>query len=41
MNKQGLVKAVAEKTEFSQENAEKFLNGFVKVIAKVLRKVTT
>ncbi|GHU20050.1 DNA-binding protein HU-beta [Alphaproteobacteria bacterium] len=36
MNKHDLVKAIAEKTEFSQENAEKFLNGFVKVISKSL-----
>ncbi|GHU20854.1 hypothetical protein FACS189472_12900 [Alphaproteobacteria bacterium] len=36
MNKQGLVKAVAEKTEFSQGNVEKFLDGFMKVVSEIL-----
>ncbi|GHT94554.1 transcriptional regulator [Alphaproteobacteria bacterium] len=36
MNKQGLVKAIAEKTEFSQGDVGKFLNGFMKVVSETL-----
>ncbi|GHT97614.1 DNA-binding protein HU-beta [Alphaproteobacteria bacterium] len=38
MNKHDLMKAIAEKTEFSQGNVEKFLNGFVKVVTETLAK---
>ncbi|GHT93316.1 hypothetical protein FACS1894122_08360 [Alphaproteobacteria bacterium] len=36
MNKQGLVKAIAEKTELSQGDVEKFLNSFIKIAIETL-----
>ncbi|GHT95499.1 DNA-binding protein HU-beta [Alphaproteobacteria bacterium] len=36
MNKSELVKAVSEKTELSQGDVEKFLNGFMKVVIETL-----
>ncbi|GHU12108.1 transcriptional regulator [Alphaproteobacteria bacterium] len=36
MNKEGLVKAVSEKSDLSLKDASRFLNGFMKVVSETL-----
>jgi len=38
MNKEELVTALAEKTEFSKVDAKKFLDGYIEVVTKALKK---